>query len=88
MIATKPMTATKLKTIIFQLLGQIAPEADFTALDPDQPIQSELDIDSFDFLNFLIGLNEEVGVEIPEADYGQVATLNALVSYVMAHSGQ
>lgn len=85
MLATKPMTRETLESIIFRLLGQIAPEADFTALDPDQPIQSELDIDSFDFLNFLIGLNEEVGVEIPEADYGQVATLNALVTYVMTH---
>lgn len=85
MLATKPMTHEELESIIFRLLGQIAPEADFTALDPDQPIQSELDIDSFDFLNFLIGLNEEVGVEIPEADYGQVATLNALMTYVMAH---
>ncbi len=84
MLATKPMTAAELKALIFQLLGQIAPEADFSRLDPNRSIQSELDIDSFDFLNFLIGLNEAVGVEIPEADYGQVATLNALVTYVMA----
>jgi acyl carrier protein len=85
MLATKPVTNEELKSVIFRLLGQIAPEADFTALDPDQPIQSELDIDSFDFLNFLIGLHEAVGVEIPEADYGQVATLNALMTYVTAH---
>jgi acyl carrier protein len=85
MVATKMMTTAELKALIFQLLGQIAPEADFRQLDPNRSIQSELDIDSFDFLNFLIALNEEVGVEIPEADYGQVATLNALISYVMAH---
>ncbi len=85
MLATKTITPEELKTMIFALLGQIAPEADFTQLDPNRPIQSELDIDSFDFLNFLIGLNEAIDVEIPEADYGQVATLNALISYVMAH---
>jgi len=84
MLATKPMTAEELKALIFRLLGQIAPEAEFSQLNPNRPIQSELDIDSFDFLNFLIALNEEVGVEIPEADYGQVATLNALVTYMMA----
>jgi acyl carrier protein len=84
MLAIKVITAEELKATIFRLLGQIAPEADFSQLDPDRQIQSELDIDSFDFLNFLIALNEEVGVEIPEADYGQVATVNALVTYVMA----
>ena len=85
MVTTKPMTAEELTSLIFQLLGQIAPEADFSQLNPNRPIQSELDIDSFDFLNFLIGLNEAVNVEIPEADYGQVATLNTLVTYVMSH---
>lgn len=84
MLATKPMTAEELKALIFRLLGQIAPEANFSRLNPNRSIQSELDIDSFDFLNFLISLNEAIGVEVPEADYGQVATLNALLSYMLA----
>jgi acyl carrier protein len=83
MAVAKTMTAEGLKATLFRLLGQIAPEADFSRLDANRPIQSELDIDSFDFLNFLISLNEELGVEIPEADYGQVATLNTLVAYVL-----
>jgi acyl carrier protein len=85
MPATKIMSAEELKPIIFKVLGQIAPEADFGQLQPDENIQSALDIDSFDFLNLLIGLNEEIGVEIPEADYGEVSTLNGLVAYMMAH---
>lgn len=84
MLATKIMTAEELKALIFQLLGQIAPEADFSRLNPTRPIQGELDIDSFDFLNFLISLNEAIGVEVPEADYGEVATLNALIAYMLA----
>ena len=48
MVTTKPMTAEELPSLIFQLLGQIAPEADFSQLNPNRPIQSELDIDSFD----------------------------------------
>lgn len=82
MPVTKTMTAEELKQIIFKVLGQIAPEADFRVLRPDENIQSALDIDSFDFLNLLIGLDEELGVEIPEADYGQVSTLNGLVAYL------
>jgi len=41
-----------------------------------------LDIDSFDFLNLFIGLNEELGVEIPEPDYGQLNTLTNIVDYM------
>ncbi len=69
------------------MIGQIAPEADCSRLNPAENIQSALDIDSFDFLNLLIGLNEELGVEVPEADYAQVSTLNGLVAYLLAHMG-
>ena len=85
MIATKAMTAEELKQVIFRLLGQIAPEADFAALKPTDDIRQTLEIDSFDFLNFLIALNGETGVEIPENDYGQVNTLDQLTKYLLAH---
>jgi acyl carrier protein len=78
------ITEAQLKETIFKLLGRIAPEADFDTLDPNEDIRVALDIDSFDFLNFLIALNEELGVEVPEADYGQVTTLKDLLSYVSA----
>jgi len=42
-------------------------------------MREALDIDSFDFLNFLIGLHEELGVEIPETDYGQLTMLADMI---------
>jgi acyl carrier protein len=45
-------------------------------------LRDQLDIDSMDFLNFAVALNEELGVEIPEADYGKVQTVDRLVEYV------
>jgi acyl carrier protein len=84
MIAAKTLSAEELKQLIFDVLGQIAPEADFDSLDPGEDMRAALDIDSFDFLNFLIGLNEQVGVEIPEADYGQLVSLDDLVNYLLA----
>jgi acyl carrier protein len=84
MPVTKTLSTEELKQIIFKVLGQIAPEADFAKLQPDESIQRALDIDSFDFLNLLIGLNEELGVEIPEADYAQVSTLRGLIDYLGA----
>ncbi|NJN83455.1 MAG: acyl carrier protein [Caldilineaceae bacterium] len=85
MLATQTVSAEQLKQTIFEVLGQIAPEADPEDLEPDEDIREAFDIDSFDFLNFLIGLNEQLGVEIPEADYGQLNTLDELVSYLQTH---
>jgi acyl carrier protein len=76
------MTEAQLKEIIFKVLGQIAPEADLSTLGPNENVREMLDIDSFDHLNFLIGLNEALGVEIPEGDYGQLTTLAAIVRYL------
>jgi acyl carrier protein len=58
----------------------VAPEANFTRLDPKRFLREQLDLDSFDFLNVLIELHSRLGMEVPEADYGRVNTLDALVA--------
>ncbi len=83
---TQALTGEQLKQTIFRALKQIAPEADLDALPPDANVRETLDSDSFDFLNFLIALNQELGIEIPEADYGELNTLNQLIRYLLAHS--
>jgi len=47
-----------------------------------EAVREALDIDSFDHLNFLVGLNEELGVDIPEGDYGQLTTLADIIHYL------
>jgi acyl carrier protein len=47
-----------------------------------------LDIDSYDFLNFLIGLNEKLGVEVPEEDYGKLRSMKEMFAYFSARMGQ
>ncbi len=78
------MTKTEIKDVIFKVLGRIAPEADFDELKPDDNIQKTLDIDSFDSLTFFIGINEELGVNVPESDYGQLVTLTEIINYLFA----
>jgi acyl carrier protein len=78
------MTDSEIKETIFKLLREIAPEADFSELGPNENLRQALDIDSFDFLNFLIGINAELGIDIPESDYGQLRTLADIVSYISA----
>ena len=46
------------------------------------PLRDQLDIDSMDFLNFVIAMNERTGIEIPESDYGELATLTGCVTYL------
>lgn len=84
MIGTHAMTKAELQQIILAQLRGLAPEADLNDLRPHDDIRETLEIDSFDFLNFLVALNKEVGVEVPEQDCGKVSTLEALTSYVLA----
>lgn len=81
-MTTMTVTEGELKSTIFRLLGQIAPEADFEALDLNVDAREALDIDSFDFLNFLIALNEAYGVDIPETDYGKLVSVEDIVQYL------
>ena len=78
------MTNGELRETVLRALGEIAPEADPTTLKPDVSFRDQLDIDSMDFLNFAIALHEELGVEIPEADYPKLATLDGCVEYLAA----
>jgi acyl carrier protein len=82
MTVAHALTKDQIKETIIGILQTIAPEADYDDLDPDAKLQETLDIDSFDFLNLLIGLDEAVGVSVPEADYGKLVSLNDLVNYL------
>jgi acyl carrier protein len=63
-------------------LAGIAPEADLDTLAPDDDLQETLDLDSMDFLNFLIALAQSTGVQIPESDYALVRTYGSLRGYL------
>jgi acyl carrier protein len=66
------------------MLGTIAPEVDLATVRPDLDLREELDIDSMDFLRLVIQVHERLGVEIPEADYARVRSLDGLVGYLAA----
>jgi acyl carrier protein len=65
------MNQDEITQTIFQLLKQIAPETEPSALLPEENIREALNIDSFDSLQFLVSLDEKLGIEIPEQDYGK-----------------
>jgi acyl carrier protein len=76
------MTAQKIRATALEVLADIAPDVDLTSLDPAVSLQEQLDLDSLDFFNFVVALHERLGVDIPERDYGELATLDGCVRYL------
>ena len=76
------MTESELRELVVMRLLDVAPEASASDIDPTMPIQEQLDIDSMDFLDFLVAVAEDTGVEVPERDYAEVATVDGCVRYV------
>lgn len=73
-----------LKTTALDVLRSIAPEVGPDDIEPSRPLRQQVDLDSMDWLNFLIGLHQRLGVNIPEADYAQLVTLDNVLDYLQA----
>ena len=76
------MTTDLIRQHVLDALADIAPEADPAQLSGGVALRDQLDIDSMDYLNFLIDLNARTGVEVPERDYGRLQTIDDCVAYL------
>lgn len=76
------MTEDELRSAVLRALGDIAPEANLEALDPNASLRDQLDLDSMDVLNVMIALRDALHVDIPETDYAKLATLSGAVAYL------
>ncbi|HVN83808.1 MAG TPA: acyl carrier protein [Candidatus Binatia bacterium] len=79
------MTNEAIKDVVFRALKRVAPEADLTTLNPAADLRDQLDLDSVDFMNVIVAIHAELGIDIPEADYRKLASLEACVAYLAAH---
>ena len=79
-----PTDDTALRATIVETLRRIAPEVSAQSLQHAVPLRDQVDLDSMDWLNFLIALHRKLGVDIPESDYARLVTLDDLVSYLGA----
>ena len=78
-----PEAATE---IVRAALADVATEADLADVGPDQTLQEGLDLDSIDFLDFVVEIHRRTGLEIPERDYPILSTLDGCVDYLTAHA--
>jgi acyl carrier protein len=82
------MTPDEIRSVIIEALSRIAPEIKPSAVIGSVNFREEFDLDSMDFLNFVLGLHERLGVEIPEADYPRLYTLNEAVAYLVERTAR
>jgi acyl carrier protein len=79
------MTVDEIKNVVLEIIQDIDDEADFTNLNPSEALRDQLDLDSMDFLDIVMELRKRYQIQIPEADYPQLATLDSCVSYLLPH---
>jgi len=71
-----------IKKKVLKLIHPIAPEVETQSLNGDDNLREELDIDSVDWLNLIVSIDEEFGIDIPESDYDQLTSLDSIVHYI------
>jgi len=76
------MKSDALRSAVLEALLDVAPDVDKSALDAARPFRDQFDFDSMDQLNFVVSLHKRLGVDVPETDYPQLATLTGCVDYL------
>ena len=82
------MSDDELRALILREVGNIAPESDLDQIDPASNLREQVDLDSMDMLNLLIAIHGATGVDIPEADYAKMASVDDAVAYLRTRVSQ
>lgn len=82
------MTRDEVRAVVANALTSVAPEIDLALLNPDDDFRQVSELDSMDFLNFVVALHARLAVDVPEADYPKLASLNKAVDYLAKRLGQ
>lgn len=76
------MNHDDLAACVRRILHDIAPEADVERINPRLSFRDQLDMDSVDYLNFILAIEAETGARIPDRDYPKLSTLGSCVAYL------
>jgi acyl carrier protein len=79
------MTKEVLKAQVIDTFLRVVPEADATSINPAESFRDQFEIDSVDFLTFVLELEKVLGIKIPQVDYPKLSTLNGCLTYLKAH---
>ncbi len=76
------MTKDDCKKLVIDIISDIAPDEDLSAIKPEIRLRDQLQLDSMDFLDIVMELRKRHGIEVPEADYMQLASLDSCAEYL------
>ena len=76
------MTEAQVKQIVIDIIDEIAPDEDTSNIKPEIPLRDQLDLDSMDFLDIVMELRKQHDIEVPEANYPQLASLDSCAAYL------
>jgi len=76
------MTEEEVALAVKDIIQTVAPDEDVSSLDPEQRLREQIDLDSMDFLDIVMELRKLYGVQVPEEDYKELATLAGCVRYL------
>jgi acyl carrier protein len=76
-------TQEDVKRIVLAIIAEIAPDEDLSNIKPEGKLREQVELDSMDFLDIVMELRKKYGIEVPEADYGKLATLNSCAEYLL-----
>jgi acyl carrier protein len=76
------MTKEDIKKVVLDIISEIAPDEDLSNVQPDVRLREQLDLDSMDFLDIVMELRKQHGIEVPEEDYQKLASLDSCADYL------
>ena len=76
-------TPDDVKKIVLSIIAEIAPDEDLSNVKPEVRLRDQLELDSMDFLDIVMELRKKYGIEVPEADYGKLASLDSCAEYLL-----
>ena len=76
------MTEDEVKQIVIDIINEIAPDEDTSDLKGEISLRDQMDLDSMDFLDIVMELRKQHGIEVPEADYPELASLDSCANYL------
>ncbi|MCC5022637.1 MAG: acyl carrier protein [Candidatus Synoicihabitans palmerolidicus] len=76
------MTKEETKQVMIDIIADVASDEDFTNIKPDVRLRDQLELDSMDFLDIVMELRKRHNIEVPEAEYPQLASLDSCAEYL------
>ena len=76
------MNREQIKDVLLEIIQDIDEDAEMDGLSAEKPLRDQLDLDSMDFLDIVMELRKRYKLQVPEADYPELASLDSCVNYL------